>query len=343
MVKWIETTGRSEEDAISAALFQLGLERDDVSIEVIERAKSGFLGFGGNPAKVRVSYEVDQEGGSPKPMKDPFKELRDVARPSAPKKEEKKPEVKKPQAPKPQHVRAPKAEEKAAPKAQEETPAQPVEEETILTAKTAWKPASKSARPQRREQRRPRPAQNQLQEGDEVLIGGEKPVHVHKEVTLTPAAPDDEKAQKISAFLTGLLERLEVEATPEIFATDEGGYKIILQGQNLGAIIGRRGETLDAIQQLTNYAVNHGQSKRVRIHIDAEGYRAKREESLQRLAVKVAGKVVKYRKNMTLEAMNAYERHVIHTALQDYPNVTTYSTGVEPNRRTVVAYAPGQK
>ena len=343
MVKWIETTGRSEEDAISAALFQLGLERDDVSIEVIERAKSGFLGFGGNPAKVRVSYEVDQEGGSPKPMKDPFQELRDVARPSAPKKEEKKPEVKKPQAPKPQPVRAPKAEEKAAPKAQEETPAQPVEEETILTAKTAWKPASKSARPQRREQRRPRPAQNQLQDGDEVLIGGEKPVRVHKEVTLTPAAPDDEKAQKISAFLTGLLERLEVEATPEIFATDEGGYKIILQGQNLGAIIGRRGETLDAIQQLTNYAVNHGQSKRVRIHVDAEGYRAKREESLQRLAVKVAGKVVKYRKNMTLEAMNAYERHVIHTALQDYPNVTTYSTGVEPNRRTVVAYAPGQK
>ncbi len=88
MVKWIETTGRSEEDAISAALFQLGLERDDVSIEVIERAKSGFLGFGGNPAKVRVSYEVDQEGGSPKPMKDPFQELRDVARPSA--EEEKK-------------------------------------------------------------------------------------------------------------------------------------------------------------------------------------------------------------------------------------------------------------
>ena len=338
MVKWIETTGRSEEDAISAALFQLGLERDDVSIEVIERAKSGFLGFGGNPAKVRVSYEVDQEGGSPKPMKDPFQELRDVARPSAPKQEEKKP-----QAPKPQPVRAPKAEEKAAPKGQEETPAQPVEEETILTAKTAWKPASKSARPQRREQRRPRPAQNQLQEGDEVLIGGEKPVHVHKEVTLTPASADDEKAQKIGTFLTGLLERLEVEATPEIFATDEGGYKIILQGQNLGAIIGRRGETLDAIQQLTNYAVNHGQSKRVRIHIDAEGYRAKREESLQRLAVKVAGKVVKYRKNMTLEAMNAYERHVIHTALQDYPNVTTYSTGVEPNRRTVVAYAPGQK
>ena len=115
------------------------------------------------------------------------------------------------------------------------------------------------------------------------------------------------------------------------------------RGKELGAIIGRRGETLDAIQQLTSYTVNRGQSKRVRIHVDAEGYRAKREESLQRLAVKVAGKVVKYRKNMTLEPMNAYERHVIHTALQDFKGVTTYSTGVEPNRRTVVAYAPHQR
>ena len=115
MVKRIETTGRSEEDAISAALFQLGLERDDVSIEVIERAKSGFLGFGGNPAKVRVSYEVDQEGGSPKPMKDPFQELRDVARPSAPK-QEKKPEVKKPQAPKPQPVQPPRPRRRPPPR-----------------------------------------------------------------------------------------------------------------------------------------------------------------------------------------------------------------------------------
>ena len=144
-------------------------------------------------------------------------------------------------------------------------------------------------------------------------------------------------------FLTGLLGHLQVEAAPEIFITNEGNYKVILQGKELGAIIGRRGETLDAIQQLTSYTVNRGQSKRVRIHVDAEGYRAKREESLQRLAVKVAGKVVKYRKNMTLEPMNAYERHVIHTALQDFKGVTTYSTGVEPNRRTVVAYAPHQR
>ena len=335
MIKWIETTGRSEEDAIAAALFQLGLERDDLSVEVIERAKSGFLGFGSNPAKVRVSYE--EENGVPKAKtRDEFKI--DVFAKEEPKPVQ-KPAPKAPAAPVEQKARP--VEEKPV-EAAPEAPAAPVEEETILAAKPGWQPPKKSQpRPERREQpRKSRPAQ--LQEGDEVLIG-ESQRPAPKAVTLTPAGADDEKAQKIGQFLTGLMEHLDVQAEPEIFTTDEGGYKVILQGKGLGAIIGRRGETLDAIQQLTNYSVNHGQSKRVRIHVDAEGYRAKREESLQRLAVKVAGKVVKYRKNMTLEPMNAYERHVIHTALQDYPNVTTYSTGVEPNRRTVVAYAPGQK
>ena len=97
-------------------------------------------------------------------------------------------------------------------------------------------------------------------------------------------------------------------------------------------------ETLDAIQQLTNYAVNSGADKRIRVHVDAENYRAKREQSLQHLARKVAAKVTKYRRSVTLEPMNAYERHVIHAALQDEPGVTTYSIGSEPNRRVVVSY-----
>ena len=326
MLKWIETTGRSEEDAISAALFQLGLDRDDVSIEVIERAKSGFLGFGSNPAKVRVSYE--EENGVPCAKKTLFEEETAV---SAPVVEEKRPAVEETVL-----TAAPKEET-------EEKPAAPAGEETILAAKPGMSaPKSSRSRTERREKPRRPKSENHLQEGDEVIIGS-APKAAPVAVNVTPAAEDDARAAQIRTFLTGLMEHLNVEAEPEIFVTDEGNYKVILQGKDLGAIIGRRGETLDAIQQLTSYSVNRGLSKRVRIHVDAEGYRAKREESLQRLAVKVAGKVIKYRKNMTLEPMNAYERHVIHTALQDYPNVTTYSTGVEPNRRTVVAYAPGQK
>ncbi len=149
---------------------------------------------------------------------------------------------------------------------------------------------------------------------------------------------DDEKAQAIRKFLSGLLEQMESAAEIHIYLPEKGRYKVILEGKNLGALIGRRGETLDAIQQLTSYAVNRSGSGRVRVQLDAENYREKREQSLQHLARKVAAKVTKYRRSVTLEPMNAYERHVIHTALQDVPNVTTYSTGTEPNRRVIVAY-----
>lgn len=158
-------------------------------------------------------------------------------------------------------------------------------------------------------------------------------------------APEEKSPQleeEIRAFLVGLLRHMGVEATPFIAPREEGGYLVTMEGEHLGALIGHRGETLDAIQQLTNYSVNRNRAHRVRIHIDAENYRSKREESLRRLARKVAAKVVKYRRNVTLEPMNAYERHVIHETLQNYPDVITYSTGTEPNRRTVVAFSRGK-
>ena len=266
MRQYIDVTGKTEDEAISKALEQLGLDRDDVSVEILERAKSGFLGLGSCPAKVRVSYG---EEGEP------------VVIPAAP---EKKPEQPK-------------------------------------------KPA-----PEKRPERKPKP---------------EKPEKVEKAPKAAPVQDlgeevDDEKAQAISKFLTGLLAQMESEAVIKVYQPEKGRYKVILEGQNLGTLIGRRGETLDAIQQLTSYSVNRT-GGRVRIQLDAEGYREKREQSLQHLARKVAAKVVKYRRSVTLEPMNAYERHVIHTALQDVPGVTTYSTGVDPNRRVIVAYDRDKK
>ncbi len=258
MLKWIETTGKTERDAINAALEQLGLEDDNVSIEVITRAKTGFLGIGSCPAKIRVTYEVPDE---PEEVEEP----QETAQPEPP-------EVESTEVP-------------AAPAAVEPEPEQ-------------------------------------------------KPEPVEK-----TGEPEDDRSARIEEFLTGLLERLECPAEVKIQRNEAGIYQVELVGQNLGSLIGRRGETLDAIQQLTNYSVNRGQSKRVRIHIDAENYRAKREESLQRLARKTAGKALKYRRNMMLEPMNAYERHVIHAALQDYnPAISTYSTGTEPSRRIVVVF-----
>lgn len=216
MVKAIEATGKNEEEAVASALRELGKSREEVSVEILERGRTGFLGIGAVPAKVRVSYEYQESN-----------------------------------------------------------------------------------------------------------------------------------AEKTAAFLKGLLERLGADAVPVVESTvDEKGEECLsvnLTGEKLGMLIGRRGETLDAIQHLAGYALNRGQSKRVHISVDAEEYRAKREESLKSLAYKMAAKVIKYRKNMTLEPMNSYERHVIHTALQDYDEVSTYSTGSEPNRRVVVAYGRARR
>jgi len=207
MRKTIEKSGKTEEEAISLALSELGCERDEVSVEIIERAKSGFLGLGGAPAVVRVTFERE-----------------------------------------------------------------------------------------------------------------------------------DSKPELLRAFLEGLLERMDIQAELDITEPEEGTISVILSGERMGEVIGRRGETLDAIQHLANYAINRGASNRVRINLDAENYRAKRSEALEKLARKVAAKAIKYRRDVTLEPMNAYERHVIHAALQDYNGVTTSSTGTEPNRRVVVIY-----
>ena len=155
-----------------------------------------------------------------------------------------------------------------------------------------------------------------------------------------------EENAKIKAAVDYLREVIALMGVENVTfsAVQKGEATIIrLDGEKLGALIGRRGETLDAIQHLTNYAVNRGSDKHMHISVDAESYRAKREESLVRLAEKMAAKAIKYKRSMALEPMNSYERHVIHTALQDYEGVTTSSTGTEPNRRVVVSYEKPQR
>ena len=277
-MSYIDVTGKTEDEAISNALRQLGLERDEVSVEILERAKSGFLGLGAQPAKIRVTYGPRDE-----------ETVSEEQAPEAPAPVEKKPEPVKAEPKKPARPAEKKPERKPEKKQEKKEPA--------VQAAPAEQPAADL--------------------GEEV---------------------NDEKAQAIRAFLSGLLEQMETPADIHVYLPEKGRYKVILEGKNLGALIGRRGETLDAIQQLTSYAVNRSGDRRCRIQLDAENYRERREQSLCRLAEKMAEKAVRYRRNVTMEPMNAYERHVIHTALQDTPYVTTYSTGVDPNRRVIIAY-----
>lgn len=310
MEKTIVTTGKTIELAVEEALTRLGLDRDSVSVTVLAQAKSGFLGFGAQPAKVQVTYEVPDEAPAPKAApsalsaasrssKSPAEALRKGV--SQPPKAEKAPEAPKAEAPKP----ASKAPE--APK--------PAAEKRCDAPKAPRAP---------REPREPKAPQTPK-----------------APKTYAPAAPGSVE-ETIEQFLTGLLKHMGSEAVPHAWKDEEGAYQVDLVGDDLGYLIGRRGDTLDAIQHLCNYAVNRGVEGHVRVHVDAEEYRVKREESLRRYARKKAQQVLKARRRTTLEPMNAYERHVIHAALQDVPGVTTYSVGTEPNRRVVVSYDRAQ-
>ena len=253
MIKTIQKSAKTEEEAVRLALEELGLTHDDVSVEIIELAKSGVLGFGAKPAVVAISYEVSDE-----------------------------PEPKAATTPEP----------KDSPKAN-----------LVTNSPRSSAPAPKDAA---------------------------KPVPV--------AVPNGVNEAAVQGFISGLLERFGVPAQVEVADEVDGTINVVLVAQEAGALIGRRGETLDAIQHLTNYAVNSADGRRLRINVDTENYRARRGETLEALASKTASKVVKYRRNLTLDPMNAYERHVIHTALQEHELVSTHSVGSEPNRRVVVTY-----
>lgn len=309
MEKTIVSTGKTIDLAIEAALNQLGLDRDSVSVMVLQQAKSGFLGFGVQPAKVQITYEVPDSVEEKVPEK-PRSALGSASR-SKPKATA-LPDTAKPQPPKPE---APKAEVK---------PAAPAAEAPRQDKPAAPKPP-KAPRPERRYDapkapREPRP---------------ERKVEPPKEYA--PAEPGSTE-EKIEQFIQGLLEHMDSKAVPHCWKVDGNTYKVDLTGEDLGYLIGRRGDTLDAIQHLTNYTVNRDVDGRIRVNVDAESYREKREDSLRRYARKKAQQVLKARRRTTLEPMNAYERHVIHAALQDMENITTHSTGVEPNRRVVIEY-----
>lgn len=310
MEKTIVSTGKTIDLAVEAALNQLGLDRDSVSVMVLQQAKSGFLGFGAQPAKVQLSYEV------PDPVEEKVPEKPKSALGSASRSKPKAtalPDTAKPQPPKPE-----------APKAEAPKPAAPAAEPPRQDKPAAPKPP-RAPRPERKfdapkAPREPRP---------------ERKVEPPKEYA--PAEPGSTE-EKIEQFIRGLLEHMGSKAVPHCWKVDGNTYKVDLTGEDLGYLIGRRGDTLDAIQHLTNYTVNRDVDGHIRVNVDAESYREKREDSLRRYARKKAQQVLKARRRTTLEPMNAYERHVIHAALQDMENITTHSTGVEPNRRVVIEY-----
>ena len=313
MQKFIETTGETRDAAIEAALRQLGMDRDDVSVEVLDNGKKGFLGFGATPARVRVTYEAPEEPAAKQPAAPVHTPVQKPAQPAREEKPAEKP------------VKLSVTDEDDTPRLVKAAPADFVPEKLEIE------------RPPRRERpRRERGGRRERRPREERPVTPSVP----KERELIPVSEEGMKqAEKLATdFITGLLEKMGVEGQVTTLPQIEcDQLRLDISGPDMGPIIGRRGDTLDAIQYLGSLVLNNALEEHVRLSVNTENYREKRMESLERLARKMAMKVVKSHRSMTLEPMNPYERRIIHAALQDFNGVTTYSTGTEPGRRVVIA------
>ncbi|MBQ6805518.1 MAG: Jag N-terminal domain-containing protein [Clostridia bacterium] len=203
----------------------------------------------------------------------------------------------------------PAAEKKPAPK--QEKPAEEKTEEV-----KAEKPAPKARKPR---------------EPKEV-----KEVKEPKEIVPAEQADRATAAGRAQEFLQNLTQLMGVNVSVAVATDEEGNVRVNMEGDTLGILIGRRGETLDALQYLTSLQVNKGQNGYTRVTLDTEGYRAKREEALIRLANRMANRCVKTGRRVAMEPMNPYERRILHSALQNHDAVTTHSEGEEPNRHVVI-------
>lgn len=308
-MKFIESTGKTVKDAISKGLAELGCDSADVDIQVIEMGSPGLFGIFGRPAKVRLTLkESDKDLEIDLPVLS-------IDQPSGRKREKAKPE--KARADKPQKAEKPEKKQEA-PKPREERD-------------DAAKPEAPKPRPEKKK-REPKPQKPAA----ETVPEAEAPAPVEQEPFVP--TPDDqlsETAHNARAFLMGLTERMGVPAQIAVSESSEQ-IRMVLSGENMSILIGRRGETLDALQYLTSLNVNRAREDYLRVSLDTENYRAKREEALRKLAVRMAGRCKKSGRRVALEPMNPYERRILHSALQADPDVTTHSEGEEPYRRVII-------
>ena len=308
-----EVSAKTIEEAISLGLEQLGASISDVTVDILEEGSKGLFGlFGSRPAKVRLTVKEEEPEDSL--ARDIFAgTLEEKPAPKPAPKAAPQPKQEKPAQPavKPQAPKAPKPvlmEE--APKAEQPAPEK---------QEKAEKPAPKPRKP--REPREPKEARE---------------VKEPKEIVPAEQADRATAAGRAQEFLQQLTELMGVHVSVAVATDEEGNVRVNMEGDTLGILIGRRGETLDALQYLTSLLVNKGQNNYTRVTLDTEGYRAKREEALVRLANRMANRCQKTGRKVSLEPMNPYERRILHSALQDHPAVTTHSEGEEPNRHVVI-------
>ena len=319
-MKSIEAIGKTVNDAIKNGLEQLGVDRADVEIQVIEMGSPGIFGMFGKKAKVKLTVKADD------PALDIEMPVLSLDGGASQKKA--RPEKKKVEKPAPK-AETPVVEEN---KPAEVAPADAIEEED---GEDAAKPRRRRSRNRRRKGSGER-VESEENAPVEAPVETPAPVSIEREPFVATAEDQlSDTAKAARSFLSGLTEHMNVPVTIEVMETEEQ-LRMEMAGDNMSLLIGRRGETLDALQYLTSLTVNRGREDYLRISIDTENYRAKREEALRKLAVRMAGRAKKSGKRVSLEPMNPYERRILHSALQNDPDVTTHSEGEEPYRRVII-------
>ena len=325
-MKSVEKSARTQEEAIQAALEELNASISDVDIKVLDEGSKGLFGlFGSRLARVQVTLKASS-----------LEEELDSMITSEP-------------AEKPAYHEAPAApraeESTAAPALAEEAPEAPVQSSAPAEEKPE-KPAARKPEPVRRTRTPQQPRREKAEkapkpeEEKKPLPPKEPPVKPMEKPVVTMLEPDqidpESPAGKALGFLTEITRLMGVEVTIQMGTDEEGNVYGKMEGDTLGILIGRRGETLDALQYLTSLKVNRGQEGYTRVTLDTENYRVRREDTLIRLANRMANRAVKTGRRVTLEPMNPYERRIIHSALQANEAVDTHSEGDEPQRHVVI-------
>lgn len=343
-----EFTGKTTKEAIDNGLAELGVTIADVHVDVLQEGAKGLFGlFGSKPACVRLTV-MDDEREDDHGLSDLLgsfslsdQKKKSAAKPAAPKPAPAKPADPKAEAPKP--VSQPEAPKTAPAKAEAKPEVKPAAPKAEAKPEISQEKPKAEAVPEKKpealkplRERKPRPSRPAREEGEKCDFEPMVPAETFAPTEPPVIHPEDTPAGRAQKFLMDVTDRMGVKVDVYVDDSKADNLSIHMIGDTLGILIGRRGETLDALQYLTSLQVNKGHEGYIRVTLDTENYRAKREDSLRRLAQRMANRAVKTGRRVVLEPMNPYERRVLHTALQNHPAVTTHSEGEEPNRRVVI-------
>ncbi len=315
MEEFIQFSAKTKNEAITKACIELGVSSDQLDIEVVSEGSSGFFGIGSKPAiiKARKINIVSED--------EELQEIVDTVKVDAIKEEQNK----KPARPYAKTEKTARASEPAKEKA------------SVKEIKEPKETKEKQPRPAKEKNFKDRPArpakEKMPKEPREEKPKQPKPVEI-----ITDPAEIKEIEERAVVFLRDVFASMnlgEVEITSK-YNTSDGCLEVAFEGEDMGILIGKRGQTLDSLQYLTSLVVNKGKANYIRVKLDTEDYRRRRKETLENLARGIAYKVKKTRKPVILEPMNPYERRIIHSALQGNKYVETVSEGEEPYRHVVV-------